>query len=145
MEQTGTTVSKAGKGLGIAGMVLGIVATFISFIPCVGVFAIIPGIIGLVLSITSLVKANKVGAAKGMAIAGLVCSIIGCIIACFWGYQLTKADRLSKEISKEFLESGLMDSLKNISTQLEDINIQDSLNKAVQQMQRDASDTSATQ
>jgi hypothetical protein len=143
MKQTGTIVSKAGKGLGVAGMVLSIVAVIISFIPFVGVFAVIFGIIGIILSVVSLIQANKVGAEKGMAVAGLVCSIIGCIIAGFWGYQITKADMLSKKVSKDFIESGLMDSLKNISTKLEDMSIQDSLNKAVQKMQRDA-DTSAT-
>ncbi len=139
MEQTGTTVSKAGKGLGIAGMVLGIVAVLFSFIPCLGFWAIVPGLLGIVLSIVSLVQANKAGAAKGMAIAGLVCSIIGCCIAGFWGYQLSKVNDISKEIQ----ESGLMDSLNNIGDKLKDMNIQDSLKKAVEQMQN-ATDTTAT-
>ena len=50
-ETTTTTNSKAGKGLGIAGLVLGILAAVVSFIPCLGMYAMFPGIIGLVLSV----------------------------------------------------------------------------------------------
>lgn len=93
MEQTTTTSTpsnpKAGKGLGIAGLVLGILAAILSFVPCLGMYAIFPGIIGLVLSVISIVQANKAGAAKGMAIAGLVCSLIGSSIA-IWQYMKIK-------------------------------------------------------
>jgi hypothetical protein len=134
MEQTTSSNPKAGKGLGIAGMVLGIVAVIFSFVPCLGVYALIPGLIGLVLSIVSFVQANKAGAAKGMAIAGIVCSLVGCAIA---GYQWKKINDISNEIK----DSGLLDSLKDIGTKLENLNIQDSLNKAVQEMQNAADST----
>lgn len=108
MEETTqpTSNSKAGKGLGIAGLVLGILAAVIAFIPCLGTFAIIPGIIGLILSIISFVQANKAGAAKGMAIAGIVCSIVGCSIAGWQWYALSKLGENSKE-SLELLKDGL--------------------------------------
>ena len=108
MEETTqpTSNSKAGKGLGIAGLVLGILAAVIAFIPCLGTFAIIPGIIGLVLSVVSFVQANKAGAAKGMAIAGIVCSIVGCSIAGWQWYTLSKLGESSKE-SLELLKDGL--------------------------------------
>lgn len=38
-ETTSTTNSKAGKGLGIAGLVLGILAAVVSFVPCLGMYA----------------------------------------------------------------------------------------------------------
>ena len=88
-ETTTTTNSKAGKGLGIAGLVLGILAAILSFVPCLGMYAIFPGVIGLVLSVISIVQAGKAGAAKGMAIAGLVCSIVGSSIA-VWQYMKIK-------------------------------------------------------
>jgi hypothetical protein len=102
MEETTTTSnSKAGKGLGIAGLVLGILAAILSFVPCLGMYAIFPGIIGLVLSIISIIQANKAGAAKGMAIAGLVCSIVGIAIA---GWQYSKLSAVGEEL-KETLEN----------------------------------------
>ncbi|MCC6180333.1 MAG: hypothetical protein IT237_00705 [Bacteroidia bacterium] len=100
MEET-TTNSKAGKGLGIAGLVLGIVAAVVAFVPCLGMYAIIPGVIGLILSIISIIQANKAGAAKGMAIAGLVCSLIGISIA-YWQYS--KLSAVGEEL-KETLEN----------------------------------------
>lgn len=90
MEET-TTNSKAGKGLGIAGLVLGILAAILSFVPCLGMYAVFPGIIGLVLSIISIMQASKAGAAKGMAIAGLVCSLVGTSIAGWQWYAINKA------------------------------------------------------
>ncbi|HRG01037.1 MAG: DUF4190 domain-containing protein [Bacteroidia bacterium] len=101
MEETTTTNSKAGKGLGIAGLVLGILAAVVSFVPCLGMYAMFPGIIGLVLSIISIVQANKAGAAKGMAIAGLVCSLVGIAIA---GWQYSKLKAVGEEL-KETLEN----------------------------------------
>lgn len=101
MEETTTTNSKAGKGLGIAGLVLGILAAVVSFVPCLGMYAMFPGIIGLVLSIISIVQANKAGAAKGMAIAGLVCSLVGIAIA---GWQYSKLKAVGEEL-KESLEN----------------------------------------
>jgi uncharacterized membrane protein YccC len=102
MEETTnkTTNSKAGKGLGIAGLVLGILAAVVSFVPCLGMYAMFPGIIGLVLSIISIVQANKASASKGMAIAGLVCSLVGCAIA---GWQYSKISAGLEEL-KDGLE-----------------------------------------
>ena len=99
MEQTDSTSNpNAGKTLGIIGMILGIIAVIFSFIPCLGIYALYPGILGFVLSLISFVQANKAGAAKGMAIAGIVCSILGCIIA---GYQLKKLSDFSNDLDKE--------------------------------------------
>lgn len=63
---------QGGKGLSVAGMVLGIVS-----IACCGFIGIICGIVGLVLSIVAL-KNNRPG--RGMATAGLVCSVVGVVI-----------------------------------------------------------------
>jgi hypothetical protein len=121
MEETTTTSnSKAGKGLGIAGLVLGILAAVIAFIPCLGTFALIPGIIGVVLSIVSLVQANKAGAAKGMAIAGLVCSIVGCGIAGWQWYVLSKATNEFKEQLENLDTAKLRQEMNQVIEQMTD-------------------------
>lgn len=104
MEETTTTNSKAGKGLGVAGLVLGILAAVISFVPCLGMYAMVPGVIGLILSVISIIQANKAGAAKGMAIAGLICSLVGIAIA---GWQYTKLKSVGEE---------LKDTIENLDT-----------------------------
>ena len=73
--------SKAGNGLGIAGMILGIVGLVCAFIPCMEFWAILLCIVGIILSGISLSKAKKANAPKGNAKAGLVTSIIGAVVA----------------------------------------------------------------
>ena len=70
--------------MGVAALVLGIIAAVISFIPLCGTWAIIPAIVGLVLGIVDWVKKKKEDAPKGKAIAGVVCSVVAIIIICIW-------------------------------------------------------------
>ena len=72
---TASQATQQGQGLAIAGMVLGILSLVCC---CISPFNVVFSIIGLILSIVSLVQ-KKPG--KGMAIAGLVCSIISLIPA----------------------------------------------------------------
>ncbi|MES2681342.1 MAG: hypothetical protein V4635_15715 [Bacteroidota bacterium] len=123
MDQTTQTTPpastpNAGKGLGIAGLVLGILAAIISFIPCLGTFALIPGIIGIILSAISMVQANKAAASKGIAIAGLICSIVGCCLA---GYQMYVIKTMSTKGMEEFNKMGGMDSLNKALEELRDL------------------------
>lgn len=68
----------AGHGLGIASLVLGIVAILTCWLLGLGTLA---GIVGAILGIIALVKLGKTpGAKKGMAITGLVLSIIGTLL-----------------------------------------------------------------
>lgn len=73
-----------GKGLGIAGMILGILGLIAAFNPCIAPGAIVLCLVGLILSAVSVSKAGKANAPKGMGIAGLVTSIIGTIIVLCW-------------------------------------------------------------
>jgi phosphate/sulfate permease len=82
--------SNAGQGLGIAALILGIFSLIVAFIPCFGLFALIPGIIGIILSAVALAQANKAGALKGLIIAALVVSILGTTVALVWTAILGK-------------------------------------------------------
>ena len=63
--------SSGGSGVSIASMVLGIVAVIVN---CWYVYVSIPcGIVGIILAAIGI----KNNSSKGMAIAGLVCSIVG--------------------------------------------------------------------
>lgn len=67
-----------GKGLGIASLVLGIVAFIIFGIPC--------SITGLVLGAVGLAKAKAAGMKNGMALAGVILSIVALgltLVTCF--------------------------------------------------------------
>ncbi len=62
-----------GNGLGIASMVVGIVSLALF---CTGWLAIICSIVGIALGAISINKAKQAGMKNGMAVAGLVCSIV---------------------------------------------------------------------
>lgn len=67
-----------GKGFAIGSLICGIVSLALFWM--FGI-AVIPGVIGIVLSVISGNKSYAVGLSRnGMATAGLVCSIIGCAI-----------------------------------------------------------------
>ncbi|MCX5971695.1 MAG: zinc-ribbon domain-containing protein [Coprothermobacterota bacterium] len=69
------------NGTATAGFVCGLVAIILVWIPWVSLIAIILGVIGLILSGLGLSQANKMaGSGRGMAIAGLVLSIIVVLI-----------------------------------------------------------------
>ena len=64
-----------GQGLGIASMVLGIVSLIIPFLGTAC------AIVGLILGVLSKKKSDAVGMPSGMAVAGIVCSIIALAIS----------------------------------------------------------------
>ena len=67
------------KGLSVAAMIFGIIGVVFSFIPIVCFIAFACAIAGIVLAAVAL-KRLGAGAegSKGMAVAGLVCGIVGC-------------------------------------------------------------------
>jgi hypothetical protein len=67
-----------GNGFAVAGMVLGICALVFCWFPFVNW---ILALLGIIFSILGLTKAKKVeGRGKGMAIAGLICGILGALM-----------------------------------------------------------------
>ncbi len=67
------------KGMSVAAMIFGILGVVFSFVPivCFGAFAC--AIVGIALAAVAMKRIDAGGAgSKGMAIAGLVCGIVGC-------------------------------------------------------------------
>ncbi len=69
------------NGLAIAGFVLGLLALLGSWVPVLNMLAIPLGLLGIVLAAVGLVKAKKVNAGKGLAIAGIVTGLLAIIVA----------------------------------------------------------------
>lgn len=97
---TEQTQSKAGKGLGIAGLVLGILGVVLFWTPFVG---LILAFIGLILAILGFSQANKAGAPKGVIIAGLILSIAGTALGAWSSYGWYKL----YTIGKDAIEQGM--------------------------------------
>lgn len=70
-----------GKGLSIAGLVLGIVATVLAWFYMINIAALAAGVIGIICAVKGKKAAVAVGAPTGMGTAGLVLSIIGTCLA----------------------------------------------------------------
>jgi hypothetical protein len=96
--------SSAGQGLGIAGLILGILAIPMGIIPCTFVVGILFGIIGIVLSLVALSQANRGFGPKGLIIAALVCSIVGLTFASVWGFAFSK---MSSPFIREMFKNGI--------------------------------------
>ncbi len=67
--------------MGVAGMVLGIIAIVFIFIPLVGIIVAFPCmVVGLPLSIVGLVQGRSNGTGIGMSVAGMVCNLVAILI-----------------------------------------------------------------
>ena len=117
-EQEKTT---AGQGFGIASLILGILALLIALIPCIGFFALIPGIVAIVLAIVGLSQASKANGAKGVIIAGLVVSILGTTIAAVWLIFVSAGGAFLNEIKDNPEIEGIFEEIiEDISSEIED-------------------------
>ena len=70
-----------GKGLSIAGLVLGIVACVLAWFYMINIVALVCAIVGLVCAVKGKNAAKAAGAPTGLGTAGLVLSIIGLVLA----------------------------------------------------------------
>lgn len=78
--QVPTPKSTAGKGLGIAALVVAIIALLLSWVPTINNFAAFLGFVALVLGIVSLVLASKRNGSKGLGIASSVIAIVAMVL-----------------------------------------------------------------
>lgn len=118
--------SNAGKGLGIAGMILGIVGVICAFIPCMELWAILLCIVGIVLSAVSLSKAKKGNGPKGMGKAGLILSIIGTVVAIVKYVILITAlsagaSAFGEAIQSDEFKDAIQQGLENAAEQAEEL------------------------
>jgi hypothetical protein len=101
-EQQSTT----GQGLGIAGLIMGMLAIPLGIIPCTFFIALVFGAVGIVLSAIALSQANRGNSPKGLIIAALVCSILGFSFALFWGITFKKTAPIIKSVIHEIKKDG---------------------------------------
>lgn len=122
----------SGQVLGIIGFVLGIISIILAFIPCIGLYAIFPGAIALILAIIGLMQVNKSGGSKGLSIAGIIISAIAIIIAGIQYYYLSSAADKLKDAAIDMgqFSDDMTDDMGNDS----DKAANDDVNTALQKM-----------
>jgi hypothetical protein len=89
-QQWAPTPPKPPKGFAVTALVLGIIGLVFSLTPIgIGV-GLICDILGIIFGAVGITKAKRGQAGgKGMAMAGLVCGIIGIVMVIFWIGYLT--------------------------------------------------------
>lgn len=66
--------------MGVVGLILGILALIFCWIPVINWISILFAIIGIALSAVGMAKAKKANQSSGVAVAGLVLSIVAFVI-----------------------------------------------------------------
>jgi hypothetical protein len=73
--------NNSGQNLGIAALITAIITFVLAVIPCVGLIAIIPGIIAIILASVGLSQAGRNNSPRGVPLAGLIIAIIASMIS----------------------------------------------------------------
>ncbi|MFP4365801.1 MAG: hypothetical protein ACLFQA_01795 [Bacteroidales bacterium] len=115
--------SGAGQGFGVAGFVLGLIGLILSFIPCLGMYALLPGVIALLFSAIAFSQANRANAPKGLIIAAIVISLTGTLIASWQLIMIRRATTGFERVNTEFPETVQDEIKENIRQALEDTEI----------------------
>ncbi len=82
-------MQNTGKGLSIAGLVLGIVSAVLAWFYMINIAALVCGIVGIICAAKGKKKAVAAGAPTGIGTAGLVLSIIGTCLAAVGFFSCT--------------------------------------------------------
>ena len=114
--------NKSGSNLGIAALITAIITFVLAVIPCVGLIAIIPGIIAIVLASVGLSQAARSNSPRGVLIAGLIIGIVASVISVSQVFVVSKiassADKWPGDI-----QNIIKDVQDNVVRELEDANI----------------------
>jgi hypothetical protein len=117
--------NNTGQNLGIAALITAIITFVLAVIPCVGLIAIVPGIIAIVLASVGLSQASRNNSPRGVAIAGLVIGIIASMISLSQVFVVGKIAQ--KASNGENWPSGIQniinDVQENVTKELEDANV----------------------
>lgn len=109
------TTQKSTSAAGIVALILGVIAVVFSFIPIINNFAIVLAAIGLVLAIVAIVSTKKNGKKKGrgIAIAGLVLTVVALVISFAMQAAASSAiDEATKSLSSSTSQSAESDDTK---------------------------------
>jgi hypothetical protein len=111
------------QNLGIAALITAIVTFVIAVIPCVGIIAMIPGIIAIVLASVGLSQASRKDSPRGVLIAGLIIAVVATLISFS---QIFVAGKIGNKFENKWgkdIENVINDIQENVIDQLEDVNV----------------------
>lgn len=114
--------NNSGQNLGIAALVTAIITFVLAVIPCVGLIAVIPGIITIILASVGLSQAARSNSPRGMLVASLIIGVIASLISVS---QVFVAANIAKNADKwpDEIQNIVKDVQDDVVKDLEDANI----------------------
>lgn len=114
--------SPGGQNLGVAALITAIITFVFAVIPCVGLMAVIPGIIAIVLASVGLSQAARSDSPRGILVAGLIIGIVATMISVS---QIFVAGEIARKADKwpDKIESIVNEVQKDVMKDLKDANI----------------------
>jgi len=119
--------SNAGQTMGIAALVLGIIAAPLAFIPCTAVFAWVPAGLAIIFGAVGLSQAKKGGGKTGLPIAGLVIGVISLIIVICWMVLFAEAVSEVSDVLKQ--DSTFMQGLDSAFQEMDSVRMDSTIMK----------------
>ena len=114
--------NNTGQNLGIAALITAIITFVLAVIPCIGLIAIIPGIIAIVLASVGLSHAARTDSPRGVLVAGLIIGIVASLISFSQVFVAGKiAEKADKWPGK--IEEIVTDVQNKVLEDLEDANV----------------------
>ena len=115
--------NNSGQNLGIAALITAVITFVLAVIPCVGLIAIIPGIIAIVLASVGISQAARNNSPKGVALAGLIIAIIASMISLS---QIFVAGKIAQKANRNWpdnIGNIINDVQNNVTKEIEDANV----------------------
>ncbi len=116
------TKNNTGHNLGIAALITAIITFVLAVIPCVGLIAIIPGIISIILATVGLSHASRTDGQRGLPLAGLIIGIIASLISLSQIFVAGKIANSAGSWPKD-IQNVINDVQENVIKDLEDNNV----------------------
>lgn len=126
------------NGLGIAAFATAVLSCIVSFIPCIGMYAAIPGFIALVMAIIAYAKARETDLNKGLIIAAIVVAAFAVLIG-GWQYTVWKKTLDNVEEVGNAFKDALDSAAQNMVVDPDDM-IDDDLDQALDSMYTSSGD-----
>ena len=114
--------NNTGQNLGIAALITAVITFVLAVIPCIGLIAIIPGIIAIVLASVGLSQAARNASPRGVLLAGLIIAIVASLISFS---QIFVAGKIAQKAEKwpNSIQNIINDVQDNVTKELEDANV----------------------
>lgn len=88
--------------MGLAAMIIGIIAVVLGFIPFCGYFALLPAIVGLILGIVDVKQKSKVKQPKGQGMVGIALNAVAIIVILLWTLVFAVGGAVTLDVIEDF-------------------------------------------